>query len=93
MSVSVPLLKCDVVFQNRIALLRKEEQRAWRKIQQTKKRAGFFCQFCFKCEGLPSHLIYLDEIILMRRESERRLEEQQELAIQVRLTGFFESVQ
>ena len=28
-----------LLLENRIALLKKEEQRAWRKIQQTKKRA------------------------------------------------------
>jgi hypothetical protein len=51
-----------VLLENRIALLKKEEQRAWRKIQQTKQRA--------------------DEIVGMRRENERRLEEQELMAKQ-----------
>ena len=52
--------------QNRIALLKKEEERAWRKIQQTKKRA--------------------DDIVLMRRENEKRLEHKRLMALEVRAT-------
>jgi hypothetical protein len=53
----------NILFQNRIALLKKEEERAWRKIQQTKKRA--------------------DEILAMRRENERRIEQKQLMSQQV----------
>lgn len=51
-----------LLLQNRIALLKKEEERAWRKIQQTKKRA--------------------DEILLMRKENEFRIEQKQLMAQQ-----------
>jgi len=52
-----------LLLENRIALLKKEEHRAWRKIQQTKKRA--------------------DEIVVMRRDNERRLERKHLMAQQV----------
>jgi hypothetical protein len=52
-----------LLLENRISLLKKEEQRAWRKIQQTKKRA--------------------DEIVVMRRDNEMRLERKQMMAQQV----------
>lgn len=62
----VPFFSCFSYYnQNRIALLKKEEDRAWRKIQQTKKRA--------------------DEILSMRKDNERRIEQKQMMSQQVKI--------